>query len=112
METLEELVQECVQSVQRMAEEPPALGQISLSGSRLIVATNLPFSQWSQVAPNPRPCKALLDRITDRAYVIQIGTESYPSAAPLRKLQGRTPEPNITAAPPSGQLNTQVNRTP
>ncbi|MGA9903488.1 MAG: ATP-binding protein [Terriglobales bacterium] len=33
----------------------------------LIVTTNLTFSEWTQVFPNPRLCKALLDRITDRA---------------------------------------------
>ncbi len=33
----------------------------------LIVTTNLTFSEWTQVFPNPRVCKALLDRITDRA---------------------------------------------
>src|SRR5438105_3143142 len=29
----------------------------------LIVTTNLPFSEWTQVFSNPRLCKALLDRI-------------------------------------------------
>ena len=28
-----------------------------------IVTTNLPFSEWSQVIPNPRLCKALIDRL-------------------------------------------------
>jgi DNA-binding transcriptional LysR family regulator len=32
-----------------------------------IVTTNLPLSDWTQVLPNPRLCKALLDRFTDRA---------------------------------------------
>jgi DNA replication protein DnaC len=32
----------------------------------VIVTTNLPFSEWSQVIPNPRLCKALIDRLTDR----------------------------------------------
>jgi IstB-like ATP binding protein len=32
----------------------------------VIVTTNLPFSEWSQVIPNPRPCKALINRLTDR----------------------------------------------
>jgi DNA replication protein DnaC len=43
----------------------------------LIVTTNLPFSEWTQVFPNPRLCKALLDRITDRAHIIETGVESY-----------------------------------
>ena len=43
----------------------------------LIVTTNLPFSEWTEVSPHPRLCKALLDRITDRADIIETGTESY-----------------------------------
>ncbi len=43
----------------------------------LIVTTNLPFSEWTTVFPNPRLCKALLDRITDRAHMIETGTESF-----------------------------------
>lgn len=43
----------------------------------IIVTTNLPFSEWTTVFPNPRLCKALLDRITDRAHIIETGTESF-----------------------------------
>jgi len=43
----------------------------------LIVTTNLPFSEWTQVFPNPRLWKALLDRITDRAHIIETGSDSY-----------------------------------
>jgi DNA replication protein DnaC len=43
----------------------------------LIVTTNLPFSEWTAVFPNPRLCKALLDRVTDRAHIIETGTESF-----------------------------------
>lgn len=43
----------------------------------LILTTNLPFSEWTQVIPNPRLCKAILDRITDRAHIIETGTDSY-----------------------------------
>ena len=43
----------------------------------VIVTTNLPFSEWTQVIPNARLCKALLDRITDRAQILETGTESY-----------------------------------
>jgi len=43
----------------------------------VIITTNLPFSEWTTVFPNPRLCKALLDRITDRAHIIETGTESF-----------------------------------
>ena len=43
----------------------------------LIVTTNLPFSEWTTVFANPRLCKALLDRVTDRAHIIEAGTESF-----------------------------------
>ena len=43
----------------------------------MILTTNLPFSEWTQVIPNTRLCKALLDRITDRAHIIETGSESF-----------------------------------
>jgi DNA replication protein DnaC len=45
--------------------------------SALLLTTNLPFSEWTQVIPNARLCKAVLDRITDRAHIIETGTDSY-----------------------------------
>jgi DNA replication protein DnaC len=43
----------------------------------VVLTTNLPFSEWTQVIPNARLCKALLDRITDRAHILETVTESY-----------------------------------
>ena len=43
----------------------------------MIITTNLPFYEWAQVIPNERLCKALIDRLTDRAHIIDAGTESY-----------------------------------
>ena len=43
----------------------------------VIVTTNLPFSEWSQVIPNPRLCKALIDRLTDQAHILTTGADSY-----------------------------------
>ena len=51
--------------------------QIRVAESAVIMTTNLPFSEWTQVIPNARLCKALLDRITDRAHIIETGAESY-----------------------------------
>jgi DNA replication protein DnaC len=36
----------------------------------VIVATNLPFSEWTSVNPNARLCKALIDRIPGYANII------------------------------------------
>jgi len=43
----------------------------------VILTTNLPFSEWTKVIPNARLCKALLDRLTDRAHILETGEESY-----------------------------------
>ena len=43
----------------------------------IIVTTNLPFSEWPQVFPNARLCKAMLDRLTDRAHIVETGTDSF-----------------------------------
>jgi DNA replication protein DnaC len=66
----------------------------------VIVTTNLPFSEWTQVIPNARLCKALLDRITDRAHIIETGTESYRFRRTHEKHKGRTSAANMTAPPP------------
>jgi len=56
----------------------------------LIVTTNLPFSEWTTVFPNPRLCKALLDRITDRAHIIETGTESFRFRRTMERRKNKT----------------------
>jgi DNA replication protein DnaC len=51
----------------------------------VIVTTNLPFSEWPQVFTNARLCKAMLDRLTDQAHIIETGSESYRFRRTLRK---------------------------
>jgi len=58
----------------------------------VIVTTNLPFSEWTTVIPNARLCKALIDRITDRANIIETGTESYRFRRTLEKRKGKSPD--------------------
>ena len=43
----------------------------------LILTTNLPFSDWTKVFPDPRLAKAVIDRITHRAHIIDTGTDSW-----------------------------------
>ena len=38
----------------------------------VIITTNLPFSEWTTMFPNARLCKAMLDRLTDQAHIIEI----------------------------------------
>ncbi len=66
----------------------------------MIVTTNLPFSEWTQVIPNARLCKALLDRLTDRAHIIDTGTESYRFRRTLEKRKARNSVANMTSATP------------
>ena len=37
----------------------------------LIVTTNLPFGEWTKVFPDPRLAKAVVDRLTHRAHIIE-----------------------------------------
>lgn len=43
----------------------------------LIVTTNLPFGEWTRVFPDARLAKAVIDRLTHRAHIIDTGTESW-----------------------------------
>lgn len=54
----------------------------------VILTTNPPFSEWTQVIPNARLYKALLDRIADRAHITEIGADSYRFRRTVEK--GRT----------------------
>lgn len=54
----------------------------------VIVTTNLPFSEWTTMIPNARLCKAMVDRLTDQAHIIETGTESYRFRRTLAKNKG------------------------
>ncbi len=43
----------------------------------LILTTNLPFEQWTEILGNERLTGALLDRITHRVHIIEANGESY-----------------------------------
>jgi len=55
----------------------------------VIVTTNLPFSEWTTKFPNARLCKAMLDRLTDQAHIIETGTDSYRFRRTLEKKHGK-----------------------
>jgi DNA replication protein DnaC len=41
------------------------------------VASNLPFSEWGSIIPDPRLVAAIVDRLTFNAHIIETGTVSY-----------------------------------
>ena len=41
-----------------------------------IVTTNLPFSEWTSMFTDTRLCRALVDRLTHKAHIIETGVES------------------------------------
>ena len=43
----------------------------------IVVTTNLPFGEWTKVFADPRLAKAVVDRLTHRAHIIETGTESW-----------------------------------
>jgi DNA replication protein DnaC len=53
----------------------------------IAVASNLPFSEWGKVFPDPRLAAAVVDRLTYRAHIVETGTDSYRlrTSAQLRK---------------------------
>ncbi len=54
----------------------------------IIITTNLPFSEWTNIFPDQRLCKALIDRITHRAYIIETGEKSNRLEETLKKHKG------------------------
>jgi DNA replication protein DnaC len=54
----------------------------------VIVTTNLTFSEWTTMFPNARLCKAMLDRLTDQAHIIETGKDSYRFRRTLEKRKG------------------------
>jgi DNA replication protein DnaC len=43
----------------------------------MIVTTNLPFGEWTKVFPDARLAKAVVDRLTHRAHIIDTGNDSW-----------------------------------
>ena len=55
----------------------------------LIVTTNLTFGEWTKVFPDPRLAKAVVDRLTHRAHIVETGSESWRFKHGLARSKGR-----------------------
>lgn len=72
----------------------------------LIVTTNLPFEQWTEVLDNERLTGAVLDRLTHHCHIIETGGESYRLRDARRRSGPVGQQPTGPAVVPSGQSNT------
>ena len=58
----------------------------------VVITTNLPFADWTQVFQTERLTVALLDRVTHRAHILEMNGESYRlKSAKARKMKTTRP---------------------
>ncbi len=60
--------------------------------SAVALASNLPFSEWGQVVPDPRLVAAIVDRVTFNAHIIETGTDSYRLRTTKARARRRAPD--------------------
>lgn len=54
----------------------------------LVLTTNLKFSEWTSIFPDPRLCRAVIDRLTHRSHIVETGKTSIRLEEALKR-QGR-----------------------
>jgi DNA replication protein DnaC len=74
------------------------------------LASNLPFSEWGTIIPDPRLVAAIVDRVTFNAHIIETGTESYrlrtTKARTRRKPAGPSNRPHPSPIPTRDRAST------
>jgi len=60
----------------------------------LIVTSNLPFENWTEVCGSERPTGAMLDRLTHKVHITEANGQSYRFRESKRRLQGRRKRPD------------------
>ena len=76
----------------------------------VIVTTNLPFSQWTEVLGSERLTGAVLDRLTHRCHILEASRPSYrlQDAQPRR---GRTAKTSPATSPPAASPDGSSERS-
>jgi hypothetical protein len=58
----------------------------------VLVTSNLPFEEWTEVFGNERLTAALLDRLTHRVQILEMNGESYRFRESLRSGKPQKPQ--------------------
>ena len=69
----------------------------------LIVTTNLPFEQWTEVLGSERLTGAVLDRLTHRCHILESTGESYRLQDARRRRKGSRPKPATSSSSPDDE---------
>ena len=67
--------------------------------SSVLVTTNLPFDEWTEVFGSERLTGALLDRLTHRVHILEMNGESFRLAQSQKRKAGKIPAGNTPSAP-------------
>ena len=65
----------------------------------IVLTTNLPFGEWTSVFPDARLCRAVVDRLTHRAHIIETGTQSMRLEETLTRSRSKTQGLSPNTAP-------------
>jgi DNA replication protein DnaC len=74
----------------------------------VIVTSNLPFEQWTEVLGSERLTGAVLDRLTHRCHILEASGESYRLKDARRRSSGKKAM-EIPAQPPEKDQSTPTN---
>lgn len=55
----------------------------------IVVTTNLTFGEWTKMFPDPRLCRAIVDRLTFKAHIIDTGNDSERLKETMRRMKVR-----------------------
>ena len=72
----------------------------------ILVTSNLPFDEWTEIFGSERLTGALLDRLTHHVHILEMNGESYR----LNQSQKRRKSPNTPAWSPSSRLTRWAHR--
>ena len=62
----------------------------------ILVTSNLPFDEWTEVFGSERLTGALLDRLTHHVHILEMNGESYRLTQSRQRLLAQVPHPNST----------------